>query len=394
MPTPDSSSIVLAVALRTPIGRFGGGLAGIPAPELAATVVRRLLDTSGVERSAISTVILGNARGAGVGPNPARQVVRLSDLPDAIPAWTLNQACGSGLRGVISGMQSVQLGESRIVLAGGAESMSRVPFMVPEARFGHRLGHTRFVDGMYRDGFLCPLCGLLMGETAENLAASYGISRAEQDAYALESQQRAATARREGRFDAELVPVQRPDGSFVSADEHPRDGVTLDGLARLPPVFRENGSVHAGNASGITDGAAMLLVMTEETAMQTGVEPMARVIAYATAGVDPRRMGIGPVPAVKQVLTRTGLQMGDIDLIELNEAFAVQVLACQRDLDLDLDRVNVNGGAIALGHPIGATGARIVVTLLHEMRRQSARRGLATLCVSGGMGLALLVETI
>jgi acetyl-CoA C-acetyltransferase len=273
--------------------------------------------------------------------------------------------------------------------------MSATPYLLTRARFGMRMGDGELVDGMYRDGFLCPLCGQLMGETAETLAREYGIPRAAQDAYAAESQRRTAEAIREKRFAAEIVPVRvagRKGEVEVSADEHPRPDTTAETLAKLPPVFDPKGSVHAGNSSGITDGAAALVLGTEESARRAGVEPLARVVAWTSAGVDPARMGIGPVPAVRALLERTGLDAGDIDLIELNEAFAAQVLACARDLPIDLARVNVNGGAIALGHPIGATGARISTTLLHEMKRRGARRGIATLCVSGGMGMAVLFE--
>jgi acetyl-CoA C-acetyltransferase len=331
-----------------------------------------------------------------VGPNPARQVAFKAGLPPDVPAWTINQACGSGMRTIISGVQAVTLGDARIVAAGGTESMSRVPYLLDSARWGHKMGHQPLVDGMYRDGFLCPLCGLIMGNTAENLADQYEISRQEQDEYAATSQARAQAAREADRFTDEIVPVRitdrRGNETLVRRDEHPRDGVTAQGLSRLPPVFRENGTVHAGNSSGITDGAAAVLVMSAATAREMGVRPAARVVAYETAGVDPTVMGIGPVPAVRRLLARTGLTMADLDLVELNEAFAVQVLACDRELGFDRERLNVNGGAIALGHPIGATGARIVVTLLHEMARRGAHRGLATLCVSGGMGLALLLE--
>ncbi len=392
------SEIVLAAAVRTPIGRFGGALTGVPAPALGAVPVRAALDRAGLPASAVSELIFGNARPAGVGPNPARQVARAAGLPDGVPAYTINQACGSGLRAILSAIQSVALGDARLVVAGGTESMSRVPYLLTDARWGHRLGHQTLVDGMYRDGFLCPLCGLVMGETAEALADEYGIDRAAQDAYAADSQNRAEAARRAGRFQDEIAPVSAPgprsgETAELATDEHPRDGVTPASLARLPPVFRDGGTVHAGNSSGITDGAAAVLVLSADTARELGVTPMARVTAYETAGVDPGRMGIGPVPAVRRLLERCRLSMADVDLVEINEAFAVQVLACVKDLGLDRERLNVNGGAIALGHPIGATGARIVVTLLHEMARRHARRGLATLCVSGGLGLALLVET-
>ena len=388
--------VVLAAALRTPIGRFGGSLSGLPAAAIGAAVCRAVLDRTGVPADRIDDVIIGNARQAGGGPNVARQIAHRAGLPDAVPAWTVNQACASGLRAVISAWQAIRLGEARLVLAGGVETMSGLPYFLPEARWGHRMGHLDLVDGMYRDGFLCPLCGLVMGETAEALAAPFGIGRDAQDRYAAESQQRCERARRDGRFLDELVPVDVTDRrgrtTAVDTDEHPRDGMTTARLAKLPPVFRAGGTVHAGNASGITDGGAALLVASASAAAALGLEPLARLVDHATVGVDPARMGIGPVPAIRAVLDRQRLSLDDIDLIELNEAFAVQVLACARELDLDLERVNVNGGAIALGHPIGASGARILVTLLHEMKRRGARRGLAALCVSGGLGAALLVE--
>lgn len=391
---PDD--IILAAPVRTPIGRFGGSLADVPAPDLGGIALAESLKRAGVAPADVSEVIFGNARSAGVGPNPARQVAFKAGLPQEVPAWTVNQACGSGMRTIISGVQAVTLGDSRIVAAGGTESMSRVPYMLDAARWGKKMGHQPLIDGMYRDGFLCPLCGLIMGNTAENLADRYEISREEQDEYAAESQARAQAARNAQRFADEIVPVpvpgKRGGETLVSRDEHPRDGITAQGLSRLPPIFRKNGTVHAGNSSGITDGAAAVLIMSAATARELGVRPAARVVAYETAGVDPTVMGIGPVPAVRRLLARTGLTMADMDLVELNEAFAVQALACHRELGFDRERLNVNGGAIALGHPIGATGTRIVVTLLHEMARRGARRGLATLCVSGGMGLALLLE--
>jgi acetyl-CoA C-acetyltransferase len=276
--------------------------------------------------------------------------------------------------------------------------MSNTPYMLLDARWGHRLGHSEIVDGMYRDGFLCPLCEQLMGDTAENLVDEYGITREESDLYAVETQRRCEAARNQGRFTDEIVPVEISDRKgateIIDTDAHPRDGVTLESLAKLKPVFRDDGTVHAGNSSGITDGAAAVLVLSEDKARILEVEPMARIAGYASAGVDPAIMGIGPVPAIRKLLDKTGLKLADIDLIELNEAFAAQVLACQRELDFDADRLNVNGGAIALGHPIGATGARIVVTLAHEMRKRKAKRGIASLCISGGMGLALMIEAL
>ncbi len=390
------SDILLAAPVRTPIGRFGGALASLSAAELGAITARETIRRAGIDPGKIEMAVFGNARQAGGGPNPARQIGRRAGLPDTSPAFTVNMACASGLQAILSAAQSIRDGDAEIVLAGGTESMSRVPYLLDRARFGYRLGTAEIVDGMYRDGFLCPLCDQVMGETAETLADRYGIPRDEQDAYAAESQRRCEDARRAGRFRDEIVAVELPaskqSSGPVDADEHPRDGVTAASLAKLPPVFRSDGTVHAGNSSGITDGAASMLVLTEEAAHRHGIEPAGRIAGHATAGVDPAIMGIGPVPAIRKLEARTGVRLADMDLVELNEAFAAQVLACDRDLHLDRSRLNVNGGAIALGHPIGATGARIVVTLLHEMRRRKVPRGLATLCVSGGMGFALLLE--
>lgn len=387
--------IVLAGARRTPIGRFGGELASLTAPELGGAAARSALEAAEVPAEAVDQVIFGNARQAGVGPNPARQVGRRAGLADRVPARTVNQACASGLRAILDAAADIRLGDARVVLAGGTESMSNTPFLLPSARWGQRFGDGPLHDGMYRDGFHCPLADQLMGETAETLAGQYNLSRAACDDYAATSQNRAEAARAAGRLDGEIAPVTvttRKGGVEVARDEHPRDGVTPDSLARLKPVFHKDGVVHAGNSSGITDGAAAVVVLSSGRASELGVQPMARLAGYATAGVDPRVMGIGPVPAVRGLLARTGLSLEDVALVELNEAFAPQVLACARDLDLDPERLNVNGGAIALGHPIGATGARIVVTLLHEMERRDARYGIATLCVSGGMGVAALFE--
>jgi acetyl-CoA C-acetyltransferase len=391
-------NIVVAGAARTPIGRFGGALKSLSAADLGVAAVKGALERSGVPAEAVEEVIFGNGRQAGVRPNVARQVSYRSGLGVAVPAYTINKACGSSLKAIINAYGTIALGDADVVLAGGTESMSNTPYLLLEARWGQRLGNGEVVDGMYRDGFLCPLCGELMGETAENLVDQYGITREESDRYAVETQRRCEEARKAGRFEDEIVPVtvagRKGKLDLVATDEHPRDGVTLESLSRLPPVFRDNGTVHAGNSSGITDGAAALVVLAEETAEELGVEPMARIVAYASAGVDPAVMGIGPVPAVRKLLAKTGLSLDEIDLIELNEAFAAQVLACHRELRFDPERLNVNGGAIALGHPIGATGTRIVVTLLHEMAKRKARRGLATLCISGGMGLALLLESM
>jgi acetyl-CoA C-acetyltransferase len=393
-----TKNIVIAGAVRTPIGKFGGALKSLSAADLGVTAVRGALEKSGVPPEAVEEVIFGNARQAGVRPNVARQISYRAGLGDSVPAYTINKACGSSLKAILNAYGAVALGDAEVVLAGGTESMSNTPYLLLDARWGQKLGSSEVVDGMYRDGFLCPLCGQLMGETAETLADRHRVSREESDDYALESQHRCERAQKEGRFLSEIVPVdvkgRKGEVERFSTDEHPRDGATLDGLQKLAPVFRKDGTVHAGNSSGITDGAAAVVVLSEEKAMRLGVEPMARIVSYASAGVDPAVMGIGPVPAVRKLLAKTRLRLEDIDLIERNEAFAAQVIACKRELGIDQERLNVNGGAIALGHPIGATGARIVVTLAHEMHRRGAKRGIATLCISGGMGLAVLLESL
>ncbi len=383
-------------AARTPIGKFGGSFAALTAADLGEVAAKAALERSGLPPAAVDETIFGQARQAGGGPNPARQVSHRAGVPDSVPAFTVNKACASSLKALTLGSLSIAAGEGDVVLAGGMECMSATPYLLTRARFGLRMGHGEVVDGMYRDGFLCPLCGQLMGETAENIVREYAILRAEQDAYAAQSQRRTAEAAASGRFADEIAPVAvagKKGSVTVEKDEHPRPDTTPESLAKLPPVFdSENGTVHAGNSSGITDGAAALVLATEEMTKKTGVEPLARVAAWTSAGVEPARMGIGPVPAIRTLLKKTGRKLSDIDLIELNEAFAAQVIACARELPLDLSRVNVNGGAIALGHPIGATGARIVTTLLYEMKKRDAKTGIATLCVSGGMGMAVLFE--
>jgi acetyl-CoA C-acetyltransferase len=388
--------VAILAAARTPIGRFLGGLASVPARDLGVAAARAAMARAGVAPAEIDETIFGMARQAGNGPNPGRQVSVRSGVPDAVPGWTVNQACASGLKAVALGASAIRAGDTRLVLCGGMESMSRVPFYLESARLGYRLGHGDVVDGMYRDGFHCPLADQLMGRTAETLAERDGISRREQDQLALESQRRAGVAWAEGRFDAEIVPVDVPGkGGRVAAltrDEHPRPDTTLEGLAKLPTVFKSDGTVHAGNSSGITDGAAALVLSSAAEADRRGAEPLGWILGWASAGVDPRLMGIGPVPATRKLLASLGTKLEDFDLVELNEAFAAQVLSVARELDLDLSRTNVNGGAIALGHPIGATGARILTTLLYEMRRRGAAQGLATLCVSGGMGFSMAVS--
>ena len=389
-------SVYVLSAARTPIGKFGGSFASMSAADLGEVAAKAAIERSGLPAAAIDETILGHARQAGGGPNTARQVSHRAGVPDSVPAFTVNKACASSLKALTLGALTIAAGENDVVLAGGTECMSATPYLLTRARFGLRMGHGEVVDGMYRDGFLCPLCCQLMGETAENLVQEYGILRPEQDAYAAESQRRAEEASAAGRFADEIAPVEiagRKGSVTIAKDEHPRPGTTAESLAKLPPVFdSENGTVHAGNSSGITDGAAALVLATEEMVKKAGVEPLGKIAAWTSAGVEPARMGIGPVPAIKALLKKTNRNLSDIDLVELNEAFAAQVIACARELPLDLTRVNVNGGAIALGHPIGATGARISTTLLHEMKRRGAKTGIATLCVSGGMGMAVLFE--
>jgi acetyl-CoA C-acetyltransferase len=389
-------NVYLVGSVRTPIGKFGGTLAEWTAADMGVAVAVESLKRAHLSPEQIQDSIWGSARQAGGGPNVARQITYRAGVPETVPAFTINQACGSGLRAIILAAEQIMLGRARAVLAGGTESMSRVPYYAEGARWGMRLGNMPLVDGMYRDGFNDPLSGQVMGETAENLARKYEISREEQDKYALRSQQRAEAAIGAGRFDEEITPLEikgrKGETLTFARDEHYRAGTTIETLGKLPTVFSKDGTVTAGNSSGITDGAAALVVMDEETLKESGAEAEARLVDYEIAGVAPEIMGIGPVPAVRALLSRQKLKLDDIDLIELNEAFAAQVIACDRDLGFDAERLNVNGGAIALGHPIGCTGVRITTTLLHEMKKRDTRRGLVTLCASGGMGLALLVE--
>ena len=398
---PESGVLIVGAA-RTPIGRYGGAFRTLHPAELGAAAVRAALERGGIAPQSVDEILIGHARQAGSGPNPARQVGRKAGLRDAAPAQTINKACASGMQAVASAAQAILLGESDVVVAGGIESMSRMPYLVDaeDARWGHRMGNFTLVDAMYRDGFTCSVCGLVMGETAEVLGHQYGITREESDVYALETQQRAARAIASGRFRDEIAPVTVADAKgtqrIVEVDEHPRADTTLDALKKLTPVFGEvegqPGIITAGTSSGITDGGAALVLTSDARAARDGLRPLARIVGWASAGVDPRIMGIAPVPAVQKLLARTGLRLEDFDLVELNEAFAPQVLAVLRDLPIPMEKVNVNGGAIALGHPIGATGARILVTLVHEMQKRKARLGLATLCVSGGLGMAMAVE--
>ncbi len=388
---------VILEGARTPIGRFLGSFSELPAVDLGVLAAREAMRRSGVEPDQIDQAILGHARQAGNGPNTGRQVSVRAGVPVEVSAYNVNIACGSGMKAVQLGAQQIALGDSEVVLAGGMENMTRVPFLLDRMRTGYRMGDAHVYDAMYRDGLLDPLCGLIMGETAENLVDRYGLSRAEQDEFALESQQKAAAgARARG---AEMFAVEAPAGQgtgkgsvTLSDDEHPRPDTTLERLAELEAVFREGGSVTAGNSSGITDGAAAMLLMSASRAEAEGRQPLARIIGISWAGVPPEIMGIGPVPATKKVLEKTGLSLADIDLIEINEAFAAQVLACERELKFDRDRLNVHGGGISLGHPIGMSGARIILSLAYAMRSRGAALGLATLCISGGQGLAVVLE--
>jgi acetyl-CoA C-acetyltransferase len=441
-------AVYIVSAVRIPIGKFGGMLAEFTQPDLGTIAVRGALERAfgvplpaertpgqfdgppsivnaerevplaaegGTRNDAaklpwrVDEVIFGNARPAGVGPNPARQIAWRAGLGDDVPAFTVNMACASGLRAVVLGWQEILTGGAQIIVAGGAESMSRVPYLV-EGRWGFKLGNQPLIDGMYRDGFLCPISKMIMGETAEVLAEQYRISREEQDAFALESHRRASRAAAECHFKSEIVPVEARDKkgnvTRLEKDEHVRGDVTMEALAKLAPVFSKTGSISAGNSSGITDGAAAVVLASEGKVRELGLKPIARIVDATIAAVDPRVMGIGPVPAVRSLTKRTGTKLEDYDAVELNEAFAAQVLACDRDLHFDRERLNPNGGAIALGHPIACTGARILTTLIHEVRRpkgqatvpeaspRTGRRGLATLCVSGGLGMAVEIETV
>jgi acetyl-CoA C-acetyltransferase len=388
--------VFIVSAVRTPIGKFGGSLATQSAVELGVVAAKAAMERASVDPKQIEETIFGNARQAGCGPNPARQISFRSGVPQEVPAYTVNKACASGLKSIALAYQEILLGNSECILAGGTESMSRLPYYLEGARFGYRLGNQEVVDGMHRDGFFCPMAQMLMGETAEVLAEQYKISREEQDQFALRSQQRAAAAIAAGRFQDEIAPVTtagKKGPQVFATDEHPYPGSTLEKLAKLAPVFSKSGTITAGNSSGITDGAAAVIIASERFVRQNRLMPLARIAVVTAAGVDPKTMGIGPVPAIRKMEQKHQLKLADFDLVELNEAFAAQVLACGRELHLDPSRLNVNGGSIALGHPIGCTGTRITVTLLHEMQRRKAKLGLATLCVSGGMGMALALES-
>ena len=389
-------AVYILSGVRTPIGKFGGSLASLSAADMGVVAAKAAMERAGIQPGQVEETIFGNARQAGGGPNPARQISMRSGVPQEVPAFTVNKACASGLKSIALAYQAILLGDASCMLAGGTESMSRMPFYL-EARWGFRLGNQELVDGMYRDGFFCPLAKMVMGETAEALAEHYRISREEQDEYALLSQTRAARAIAAGRYDSELVPVtieSKKGVTTFSRDEHPFPDSSMEKLGKLAPVFSKTGTVTAGNSSGITDGAAAVVLANEHFVKQNNLKPLVRISAVTSAGVDPRTMGIGPVPALRKLEEKHNLRVHEFGLIELNEAFAAQVLACDRELNFNRDRLNVNGGAIAIGHPIGCTGTRITVTLVHEMLKRNTRRGVATVCVSGGLGMALALENV
>ena len=391
-------SVWIASAVRTPIGKFGGSLAQMSAADLGVVAVKEALKRAGIEPAGVHETVIGHARQAGNGPNIARQISYRSGIPKEISAYTVNKACGSGLKAILLAYQEIAFGNAKVMVAGGTESMSRVPYLVDNGRWGLRMGNQPLTDGMYRDGFFCPLAEMVMGETAENLATMHKISRDEQVVFAVCSQNRATTAQRSGRFRDEIVSIslqgRKGETQTFDSDEHVRPDATIADMKKLPPVFSKTGTVTAGNSSGITDGASALVLVSESEARTRGLKPLGRIVDYAEAGVDPKIMGIGPVPAIQKLLSKTGMKLDDFGLIELNEAFAAQVIACTRELPMNPEALNVNGGAIALGHPIGCTGARIVTTLVHEMQKRKTQYGLATLCISGGMGIALAVERI
>jgi acetyl-CoA C-acetyltransferase len=394
----EQRPVVIVAAKRTPMGRFMGAFADVPAVDLGIAAARAALDAAGLDPAEVQETVAGHGRQAGNGPNPGRQVSVRAGVPDTVPAYTVNKACGSSAKALTLAAGSIILGELDVALVVGMENMTRTPYLLRGLRGGYRMGPATVEDGMSADGFMDPLAGEAMGETAENLAERYAVTREEQDAFALQSQRRAAEAWQAGRFADEVVAVDTFDARrrtvTVERDEHLRPDTTLDGLARLRPVFRRPGTVTAGNSSGICDGAAALVVMAEAAALARGIRPLARVVGWASAGVDPHVMGWGVVPATQKLLARLGWSLPEIDVVEVNEAFAAQVLACDRELKFDWERTNLNGGAIALGHPIGMTGARIVGSVVHQLQRSGGRRGLATLCISGGQGMAVAVERV
>lgn len=391
------TDVVISGAARTPVGSFGGVLAEVSAVELGAIACRAALTRSGVDPGGVDEVILGNVLSAGLGQNPARQVALAAALPETIPATTINTVCGSGLKAVAMAAASIRADEAQVVVAGGTESMSRSPYLLERARFGYRMGDGALVDSMVRDGLWCAFGDYHMGRTAENVASTYGVDRETQDTFAAHSQEKTKAAMESGRFADEITPVTistKKGDTVVEADEHPRPSTTLESLAKLRPAFTKDGCVTAGNSSGINDGAAVLIVENATTAKAMGRAPLATIRSFGHVGLDPAVMGMGPVGAVRQALAKANLSLKDIDIFELNEAFAAQSVAVARELGVDAERVNPNGGAIALGHPIGASGARILVTLLYELRRRELRYGVAALCVGGGQGVAMVVERV
>jgi acetyl-CoA C-acetyltransferase len=390
--------VVILAACRTPIGAFGGALKDVSAVDLAAVVIREAIARAAVEPADVGDVVLGCVLQAGAGMNVARQAGLKAGLPVEVPGETVNRVCGSGLQSVVHAVEAIRVGYVDTMVAGGTESMSNAPYLLPGARWGYRMGNAEMIDSMLHEGLTCAIAACHMGITAEEVASRYNVSRADQDAFAAESQQRAVRAMTEGRFKGEIVPVSVPqrkgDPIVVDTDEYPRAGTTAGKLAALKPAFKKDGSVTAGNSSGINDGAAAMVVTTAAKAKKVGTKPMARILSYVSTGVDPKVMGIGPVPAVRKVLDRAGLKVDDVDLFELNEAFAAQSVAVSRELGLDLAKVNVNGGAIALGHPIGASGARVLTTLIYALRARKLKYGVASLCIGGGMGIAMAVEAL
>jgi acetyl-CoA C-acetyltransferase len=389
------NDVVITAALRTAVGKFNGALARVPAAELGAQVIKALLARSGVKPDQVSEVIMGQVLTAGVGQNPARQALIRAGIPDRVPAMTVGKVCGSGMKATHLAAQAIKCGDAEIVIAGGQENMSASPHVLPGSRDGFRMGEAKLVDTMIVDGLWDAYNNYHMGTTAENVAQKYGISRRDQDEFAARSQQKAEAAQKAGKFKPEITPVEitgRKGTVTFDTDEYPRHGTTIEALAELKPAFSKDGTVTAGNASGINDGAAAVLIMSERTAAQLGATPLARIKAYASVGVDPKTMGMGPVPASQLCLQKAGWTHQQLDLMEINEAFAAQAIAVNRQMEWDPAKINVNGGAIALGHPIGASGCRILVTLLHEMVRRDAKKGLASLCIGGGMGVAIAIE--
>lgn len=390
------TEVVIVAAVRTPIGSFGGSLKDISTVDLGSLVIKNAIERAGLEPEQVDEVIMGNVLGAGLGQNVARQMSVHAGVPVTVPAFTINKVCGSGLKAVQLAVQAVLCGDAEVVVAGGAENMSQAPYILPNQRWGSRMGNATVVDTMLRDGLTDGFEDYHMGITAENVAEQYGITREDQDSFALQSQKRAVVAVESGRFKEEIIPVEIPqrrgEPLVFDTDEFPRKDVSLEGLSKLRPAFQKDGSVTAGNSSGINDGAAAVVVMSAEKAKELGVPVLATIKSYASAGLDPKVMGCGPIYASRKALEKAGLTVADLDLVESNEAFAAQACAVAKELNLDLEKVNVNGGAISLGHPIGASGCRILVTLLHEMQKRDAKRGLVTLCIGGGMGTALIVE--